>query len=196
MPYEIPPLRIMADILAEFDYAVKFLPASASIPMDTLLLHLGDTPEEIHILEMTFVNDLLVYQGIPEDFEDAMVLQFLVRFPFSFDDSTTADLALLLMPLNAIVPCGAFILDEKVGVIFFRYTLYLREREVPETVLREIVESIDSFVSDFAPGIRAVAWREKSRGAVLAGLQADGFSFPPMLPGPGSLLIEDETREQ
>jgi hypothetical protein len=190
MPYEIPPLQTLSETLEDLDYAVKFLPASKEIPIDILLVHLGDTPEQNFILEMTFVNDLLAIQGIPEEFDDSLVLQFLVRYPFSFAESAAAELALLLLRLNAIVPAGAFGLDEKVGTIFLRHALHLNEREVSEIVLDDILGSIDTFVTAFAPAIQEVAWGQKSRQEVLEALQNDGFTFPPMLPGPASLLNE------
>lgn len=188
MPYETAPLQIIADILEELDYAVKFLPASAEIPIDTLLVHLGESPGEVYLLEMTFVNDLLAFQGIPEELDDAMVLQFLVRFSFSFAEEQAAELARLFMTLNTIIPAGAFCLNEEVGTIFLQHALHLPAREVPEVVLQDIVGSIDTFVTAFAPDIQAVAWNMKSRAEVLETLKADGFAFPPMLPGPASAL--------
>lgn len=193
MVYETPPLQIIAEALADENYASEYLPANDNRPIDMLLVSLtGENSSEPVILELTFTNDLLLKAGVEENIDDAMILQFLVRYRFSFAKESAAELALLLMALNRVLPVGAFGLSEDVGTVYLQYALFLPSRMVDQDVLGTIVAGIDSLATDLIEPIQAVGGGQRNAQEALQQLQEQGLIIPPMLPGPASLIEPEE----
>lgn len=188
MAYEIPPLKTIADALEDEDYVCEFMPANDARPLDLILVSIGEDPEEPYLVEITFPADLDLALGQMEPYQDYYILQFLLRYRFSFDPKYAAPLALFLTALNRLVPAGAFSLDEDTGTIFLQYALYLPTREVDQDVLGEILSSFDTFAPSCGPLIQEVGGGQLDHKAAIARLEQQGIVLPPMLPGPASLI--------
>jgi hypothetical protein len=188
MVYEVPPLQVIAAALEDEDYVCEFMPANSSRPIDVLLVSLGDVPDEPFIVEVTFPGDLLLAMGENESIDDAFVLQFLLRYRFSFQPEEASHLAFFLAALNRAVPVGAFGMDHETGTIFLQYALILPTRDVEQDVLGTILSSFDSFAPALAPLIQQVGGGRLSPEEAIAKLDELGFDLPPMLPGPASLI--------
>jgi len=188
MAYETPPLVTIGAALEDEDYVCEFMPANESRPIDLLLISIGNDPDEPYIVEITFPMDLELATGQMEPYQDFYILQFLLRYRFSFDDAHVQSLALFLMALNRIVPAGAFCLDEDTGTIFLQYALYLPSREVDQDVLGEVLSSFDTFAPSCGPLIQEVGGGQIDHKAAIARLEEQGLVLPPMLPGPASLI--------
>ena len=188
MPYEIPPLREIGEAIEAENFPFEYLPADADRPVDVLLVSLGDEETGPLLLEMMFINDLMIQTGVPEEYDDAMILQFLVRFPFQVVDGAEAELALFFMGLNRTLPAGAFGLSEDTGTVYHQYALHLPTRAAEKEVLASVVLSLDTFIGGYLGEIRAVAKGESTHQAAFERIRANGFEIPPMLPGPASIL--------
>lgn len=188
MAYETPPLQVIARSLEQEDYVSQFLPADGKRPIDILLVSIGENADAALLLEMTFPNDLLLVSGDLETYDEVMVLQFLIRFRFSFAPEALTELSRFLLAVNPILPVGSFGLSAETGVIFMNHLLHLPTREVDEDVLIAIVDGMDVYATMLHEMIQHVGGQQLTCEEALHQLELQGVTIPSMFPGPASLL--------
>ncbi len=188
MAYETPPLQTIAAALEDEDYVCEYMAATTNRPIDVLLVSLGEDLSEPFLIEITFPGDLLLAMGDQESYDECFLLQFLLRYRFSFAPEHAAELGMFLLALNRLVPSGAFGLDDETGAIFLQYVLFLPTRDVEQDVLGLIVSSFDSFAPSLAPLIQQVGGGKLTGKEAIAKMAELGMEIPPMLAGPASLI--------
>lgn len=188
MAYETPPLQTIAAALEDEDYVCEYMAATTNRPIDVLLVSLGEDLSEPFLIEITFPGDLLLAMGDQESYDECFLLQFLLRYRFSFAPEYATELGMFLLALNRLVPSGAFGLDDETGAIFLQYVLFLPTRDVEQDVLGLIVSSFDSFAPSLAPLIQQVGGGKLTGKEAIAKMAELGMEIPPMLAGPASLI--------
>jgi hypothetical protein len=185
MPFDLPPLQEIGEQIEREDYPFEFLPANgADRPVDLLLVSLGEESGVSLVIEMIFVNDLLLTMGIPEEYDDAMVLQFLLRLPIAFEPGAAPELALFLATLSRVMPAGAFGLSEEDGTVYHQYALHLPTRAAETEVLVSVIAGTHALLRILLPEIKEVAAGTLKRQEALKRLSGKGVNIPGMGPGP------------
>jgi hypothetical protein len=188
MPYINPPLITIRQQLEEEDFLCEYIAASEDRPIDLLLVSLGKDLEEPIILEICFPQDFLGSGEASQDEYDSTIMQFLIRYRFSFEKERSGELALLLLEINRVLTMGAYGVCPETGVIFLQYTLMTRSQIIDTDVLASVVWSFESIVPVVTPVIRETAWGSIRKEDALKKLEGLGIIPPLLLPGPASLV--------
>lgn len=110
-----------------------------------------------YILQIHFLNDLAERAGIAPDADEAVILQFLLVFPFEAPATRIADILRLNALLNRYLPVGALGYDEDEGKLYLSFNLLAESRVVPAKVAVEAASMLDHAVREYKAEIEAVA---------------------------------------
>lgn len=121
-------------------------------------------------------------------YEGGDLLQLLAFIPCTLKPASLNDLCRLLHLFNKELDLPGFGVDEKTGVIFYRFMLPTAERDFAPHVLDALIESTRNITESFAPAIAAVAGgvatfeevvkRFQESGGTQAENQGEGASSP------------------
>lgn len=117
-------LIALKNLLDDINIAGHFVPASAEIPLSTLIVPLDkDEQNRERTLTYSFIP-------LPEEvFPDVKLLQHYTELPIPLSDKTPPSLERLLLAINLTLPIGNFGINKSQD-LYFRYVYTLPKFEV------------------------------------------------------------------
>lgn len=116
-------------------------------------------------------------------YEGGDLLQMLAFIPCMLKPEALSDLSRLLHLINKELDLPGFGVDEKTGVIFYRFMLPTVERKLDPQVFDALVDSTRNITESFAPAIAAVAGGVATFEEVVKKLQESTGTQSPAAPG-------------
>jgi hypothetical protein len=173
------PIRSLAKVLDEADFATFVAAADQENPIDQLFVAIGqDSQSRDIVMSMVYINDLSKSMEVQEDEDDAILLQYFVAFPFVAAPQCIGQASSLVLSLNRLLPIGAFGLNVKDGSLYCQYVLALDERQVSEKITLETTSMLSMFCLQFTQQLEAVASGQKTYLQVLGELSEQGITIP------------------
>ena len=115
-------------------------------------------------------------------YEGEDLLQLLAFIPCMLKPTSLNDLARLLHLLNKELDLPGFGVDEKTGVIFYRFMLPTSNGEFDPNILGALIDSTQSITESFAPAVAAVAGGVATFDEVVKKFQESAGNPPPEAP--------------
>lgn len=152
----------LQEMLLEEQLDCALIEANEEVPFDCILIYLGlDGKQRERTLQIV-AQEQIFTQDIPEKFKGKAGyyrIQFMAKFPFSYEDKVTHDISSTLLFINRLLELPGLELSEFENQISYRYVL-LSNADISKPLLLSIVGNIMLLLDGFGESIEKIATGE------------------------------------
>jgi hypothetical protein len=176
------PLTQIKTVLEHLQFPTYLMEASAEIPFEQLLVSLDPESEQqvsLYVMQLMFSEDILHASAheavLPlEARTENVTLQFFMDLPMTFAPERLLDTYRLVSAYNKLLPLGGLNLTEhgdKSG-LFFHYAHVVERAHLSISVVVDILETVQFFLTLFVPQLQAFQHNQKDLATVLQETEA------------------------